>query len=60
VKATDLEEGMTVRQGKRLGKVIAIKTRIYFQVQPEIGVPIGYYMDGDAEVEVVENQESLL
>lgn len=54
MKARELEEGMTVRSGKRVGVVTSIKTRIMYHVQPPSGPPVGYFVDGDHEVEVVE------
>jgi hypothetical protein len=54
VKARELEEGMTVRSGKRVGVVTGIKTRVFFQVQPETGPAIGWWVDGETDVEVVE------
>jgi hypothetical protein len=45
---------MTVRCNKRVGVVTLIRTRIAFQVQPEKGPPVQWYVDGDEEIEVVE------
>jgi hypothetical protein len=60
VKARELEEGMTVRCNKRVGKVTMIKTRVAFDVQPENGAAVRWYVDGEEEIEVVDQQESLL
>jgi hypothetical protein len=54
VKAKELTEGMTVRSGRRVGVVTMIRTRVAFQVQPEKGPAVQWYVDGDHEVEVVE------
>jgi hypothetical protein len=45
---------MTVRSGKRVGKVTAIRVRVSFRVQPEKGPSVGWYVDGDEEIEVIE------
>jgi hypothetical protein len=54
MKARELEEGMTVRCNKRVGVVSEIRTRVSFKVTTEKGVVVGWYVDGDDEIEVVE------
>jgi hypothetical protein len=56
MKARELEEGMTVRSGRRIGKVTRISVRVSFLVQPEKGPSVGWYVDGDEEIEVLETQ----
>jgi hypothetical protein len=54
MKARELETGMTVRAGNRVGVVTGIKQRVWFQVDSGKGPPRQYFVDGETEVEVIE------
>jgi hypothetical protein len=60
MKAVELEEGMRVRSGKREGVVSEIRHKVRFQVTTDDGNSVLWFVDGDQEIEVVDQQESLL
>jgi hypothetical protein len=57
MKAIELENGMRVRCGKREGVVLGIRHRVSFQVKPDKGPPVSWFVDGERELDVVDQQE---
>jgi hypothetical protein len=60
MKATELTEGMRVRCGKREGVVSGLIHKVRFQVTTDDGNAVLWFVDGDHQIEVVYQQESLL
>jgi hypothetical protein len=60
MKATELTEGMRVRCGKREGVVSDIAHKVRFQVTTDDGNSVLWFVDGDSEIEVVDDQEEFV